>query len=130
MKYFIAVIDKDSDSAYGATFPDIEGCFSGADKEKDLVPNCIEALNLWSEYCSLPRPMTIDEVRTIDWVKESLADGAYLISIPFIQKHHKPTKVTISIDKGIVEAIDATAKQHGMTRSAFIADAAQRQINN
>lgn len=44
-----AVLDKDADSAFGVTFPDLPGCFSAADTVEDIIPNSLEALSLWFE---------------------------------------------------------------------------------
>ncbi|BAI95836.1 conserved hypothetical protein [Sphingobium indicum UT26S] len=49
MKYFYAVVHKDADSAFGVSFPDLPGCFSAADRLEDVLPNAVEALELWFE---------------------------------------------------------------------------------
>ncbi|WP_373089903.1 type II toxin-antitoxin system HicB family antitoxin [Sneathiella sp.] len=36
MKYFIALVHKDPDSAYSVEFPDVPSCFSAADDQADL----------------------------------------------------------------------------------------------
>ena len=47
--HYVAVIDKDPDSAYGIQFPEVPGCFSAADTFEEIVPNAIEALSLFFE---------------------------------------------------------------------------------
>ena len=47
--HYVAVIDKDADSAYGIRFPEVPGCFSAADAFGEIVPNSIEALSLFFE---------------------------------------------------------------------------------
>lgn len=37
MKYFIAIVHKDADSAFGIGFPDLPSVFSAADEESDLT---------------------------------------------------------------------------------------------
>ena len=49
MLTFLAVVHKDADSAYGVQFPDLPGCYSAADKAEDVIPNAMEALELWFE---------------------------------------------------------------------------------
>ena len=46
--HYVAVIDKDTDSAYGVRFPDLPGCFSAADTFDEIMQNAIEALSLVS----------------------------------------------------------------------------------
>ncbi len=47
--HYVAVIDKDPESAYGVQFPEVPGCYSAADCFDDIVPNAIEALSLFFE---------------------------------------------------------------------------------
>ena len=47
--HYVAVIDKDPDSAWGARFPEVPGCFSASDTFEEIVPNAIEALSLFFE---------------------------------------------------------------------------------
>jgi predicted RNase H-like HicB family nuclease len=126
MQYFYAVVHYDEDSAYGVTFPDIPGCFSAADELGDVVPNAVEALTLWFEDQDSIQPRSIDAVR-ID-VAEDLAEGAFLIAVPWIAPAKTLERVHLSMDTAVVEAIDAAAKRRRQTRSAFLADAARQLI--
>lgn len=47
MPNFIALIHKDSASAYGISFPDLPGCFAAADAEADIFDRATEALALY-----------------------------------------------------------------------------------
>ncbi|WP_287247548.1 type II toxin-antitoxin system HicB family antitoxin [Mesorhizobium sp.] len=59
MKNYFALVDKDPGSAFGIRFPDIPGCFSAADAAEDIVPNAVEALQLWQRICPFrSRPAT------------------------------------------------------------------------
>tara|TARA_Y100000385_G_scaffold204476_1_gene211811 strand:+ start:238 stop:558 length:321 start_codon:yes stop_codon:yes gene_type:complete len=49
MNTYFSVVNKEHDSAYGLWFPDVEGCFSAADREEDIISNAIEALLLHLE---------------------------------------------------------------------------------
>lgn len=126
MQYFYAVVHHDEDSAYGVTFPDIPGCFSAADDLGDVVPNAVEALTLWFEDQDSIQPRSIGAVR-ID-VAEDLAEGAFLIAVPWIAPAKTLERVHLSMDTAVVEAIDAAAKRRRQTRSAFLADAARQLI--
>ena len=48
--------------------------------------------------------------------------------VPLLLDKGRPTRANISIDAGLLEAIDAAAKQRGLTRSAFLASAARDKI--
>lgn len=128
MKYFIALVHKDSDSAFGISFPDLPSVFSAADIEEDLTANAIEALRLWAEDEPLPVPSTYEALMARDDVRSELASGAFLARIPFIQDDTRVVRANVTFEKGILDAIDAVAKERGLTRSAFLASAARKEI--
>ena len=128
MRYFIAVVHKDKRSAYGVHFPDVPGCHSAADDMDALIPNAIEALGLFAEDAELPVPRGIDLIKSDPEVAEELSEGAFLIAVPFIENDQKVVRTNISIELGILKAIDAAAKSRKMTRSAFLAQAARHEI--
>lgn len=126
MKTFIAVVHKDAVSAYGIHFPDVPGCFSAADAFDDALPNAVEALALYFEGASVPEPRGLDAIRAE--AAEEIAEGAALIAVPLVITTRASARVNISLDKGTLAAVDAAAKQRGLTRSAFLAQAATNEI--
>ena len=48
--------------------------------------------------------------------------------IPLLLDRGSSRRVNISLDRGLLEAIDDEARQRGMSRSAFLATAARREI--
>jgi hypothetical protein len=50
--------------------------------------------------------------------------------IPLILDRARPVKANISLDAGLLEAIDDEAKRRGLTRSAFLVSAAIDKIEN
>ncbi|MCH4548743.1 type II toxin-antitoxin system HicB family antitoxin [Rhizobium changzhiense] len=128
MKYFIALVHKDSDSAFGISFPDLPSIFSAADEEEDLTANAIEALRLWAEDETLPMPSSYDEISSRQDIREQLAAGAFLTRIPFIEDTTRTVRANVTFDKGMLDAIDKAAKERGLTRSAFLASAARKEI--
>ena len=126
MRYYHALVHKDDDSAYGVEFPDLPGCFSAADEVEDVTPNAIEALSLWFEDQDEVDPSSVERVRAA--VAEDLADGAFLVMVPWIGRNTRPTRVNISIDKAMLTAIDSAAATRRLTRSAFLAEAARNEI--
>ncbi|MEQ1498324.1 MAG: type II toxin-antitoxin system HicB family antitoxin [Novosphingobium sp.] len=126
MQYFYAVVHKDEDSAFGVTFPDLPGCFSAADRMEDVLPGACEALELWFEDAAHVTPMRLDQVRA--QVATDLAEGAFLIAVPRIRRTGRVVRANISIDRGMLDAIDRVATERNLTRSAFLADAALKEI--
>jgi Ribbon-helix-helix protein, copG family len=61
-------------------------------------------------------------------VAAALAEGAVLAVVPLLLDAGRPAKANLSVDAGLLEAIDEAAEAHGLTRSAFIASAAREKI--
>jgi len=126
MKYFYAVVHKDEGSTYGVHFPDLPGCFSAADDLEDVIPNAIEAMELWLEDQPEPEASSVERIR--EAAAEDLAEGAFLVMVPRMTTSGKLTRVNLSLDMGTLAAIDAAASARKLTRSAFLAEAARNEI--
>ncbi len=129
MPHYFAIVHKDTDSAYGISFPDLPGCFSAADVEADIIPNAMEALELWFEDATnTPDPSGIDKLKSDADIAAELASGAYLIAIPYRRNGGKSQRINITLNKGLLELIDEEATRRKMTRSALLAQAAEKEV--
>ncbi len=128
MNRYLALVEKDGESAFGVRFPDVPGVFSAADREEDVMFNAIEALQLWAEDMPLPQPSTQQAVVARPEVREALAAGGYLVSVPLIDNDSAVVRANVTFERGVLRAIDAAARERGLTRSAFLASAARREI--
>ncbi len=126
MQYFYAIVHKDEGSAFGVHFPDLAGCYSAADAIEDVLPNACEALELWFEDAEPVVPQRLDEIRAL--AAEDVADGAFIVAVPLIRRTGKQVRANISLDRGMLDAIDRAAAERNLTRSAFLADAARNEI--
>ncbi|MEP7222064.1 MAG: type II toxin-antitoxin system HicB family antitoxin [Novosphingobium sp.] len=126
MQYFYALVHKDMDSAFGVTFPDLPGCFSAADEIEDVLPNACESLELWFEDSADVSPLRLDQVQVL--AADDLRDGAFIVAVPRIRRTGKQVRANISLDRGMLDAIDRAATERSLTRSAFLADAARNEI--
>jgi predicted RNase H-like HicB family nuclease len=126
MKYYYALVHKDADSAFGIEFPNLPGCFSAADEIEDVLPNACEALELWFEDQPEVSPMRLDQIRVM--VADQLAAGAFIVAVPRIRQTGRLVRANISLDRGMLDAIDKAAAERSLTRSAFLADAARKVI--
>ena len=124
--HYVAVIDKDPDSAFGIQFPEVNGCFSAADTFEEIVPKAIEALSLFFEDSEPVPPRGLEAVR--EQVAENIAQGAVLMMIPYVQDRKRVVRVNLSLEKGFLDTLDEAARMRGMTRSAFVQKAAAREI--
>jgi predicted RNase H-like HicB family nuclease len=82
--HYVAVIEKEPDSAFGVWFPDVEGCFSAGDTLDEAVANAAAALRQHTEVLEsagrhLPVPRSADEVLRDDDVRAAVKNGAVLV---------------------------------------------------
>ena len=132
MPRYIALVDG-KPGAYGVVVPDLPGCTSGGKTVDAALRNAVEAVRLWAEDArsegeAMPRPRTIEAVRRDDDVAAALAKGAVLAVVPLLLDAGRPAKANLSVDAGLLAAIDEAAEAHGLTRSAFSASAAREKI--
>ena len=135
MRYLAFIHSETNDAGetiFGISFPDFPGCISGGDTVEHVVAMGGEALALAVEGMiedgeALPSPRTGKEIMA----DPDLADereGAMLAWVPVILDQGSPRRVNLSLDKGLLDAIDAEARRRGMTRSAFVSSAARKEI--
>jgi len=124
MARYIALIDGKA-GAYGVVFPDLAGCAAMGKTMDEALANAAEALRDWAEVVEeaggkLPAPRPLETLRRDRDVKAALAHGAGLATVPLVRETGKPVKANLSIDSGVLAALDAEAKRRNLTRSAFI----------
>jgi predicted RNase H-like HicB family nuclease len=79
--YYLSVVEKDPDSAYGMWFPDMPGCSPAADEFDDLPCIAAEMLRqhveaLESNGRAVPGPRLVAEVMADKEVRKSVKGGA------------------------------------------------------
>jgi predicted RNase H-like HicB family nuclease len=130
---YVAIAEKDPDSAFGIWFPDVEGCFSAGDTLAEASANAAAALRqhveaLESAGRPVPPPRSVDDVLHDGDVREAMAANAMLLAVPLLSDAGRTVRVNVSLDKGLVDQIDAAASARGLTRSGFLAQAAREKI--
>ena len=128
MTQFVGVADKQPESAWGIWFPDVPGCTSAADSFDDLFPNACQALEFHLEDTDVPVPRSAEEIMTLQEVRDDLAGGAVLLMVPLLRAENRKVRMNVTGNAYLVGAIDDAARQRGITRSAFLMQAARREI--
>jgi predicted RNase H-like HicB family nuclease len=132
MSRYVALIDGKA-GAYGVVVPDLSGGTSGGRSIDAALRNAVDSVRLWAEDAradgeALPRARSIETLRRDPEVAAALVKGAALAIVPLVLDAGRPAKANLSVDAGLLEAIDEAAEAHGLTRSAFIASAAREKI--
>jgi predicted RNase H-like HicB family nuclease len=124
MTRYIGLIDGKA-GAYGVYFPDLPGCTAmGATIDK-AIANAADAMRDWvdateSKGGTIPAPRTRESVAEDPDAAEMLGEGALVVRVPLVRQTGRPIKANLSIDAGVLAAIDEEAKRRKLTRSAFI----------
>lgn len=134
-KYYLGIVEKDADSAWGIWFPDMPGCFPAADEFDELPRVAAEILRqhveaLESNGRPVPVPRSIVEVMADRDVKKALRAGATTMLVPLLADPGRTVRVNVTVERGLLDQIDEAAEARGLTRSAFLAQAAREKITS
>ena len=128
MVFYVAIVDG-APGAHGVVVPDLAGCTSGGATIDEALRNAVEAVTLWVEDAradgeKIPRPRPAEKLRDDPEVAAALA------YVPLVLDAARPVKANLSLDAGLLNAIDEAAARRGLTRSAFLASAAREKIKS
>lgn len=131
---YIAFIHKDAASDFGVSFPDVPGCFSAGETLEEAAQNAATALSehirwLEREGDAVPVPRTLDAITSDAALTEDI-QGAVFVAVPLVRDLGSTTRINVSLDLGLLEAIDGEARSRGQTRSAFIASAVRKELTH
>ena len=134
MSRYFALLDGRK-GAYGVVVPDLPGCTSAGRTPDEALRNAVEAVRLWADDARadgerLPKPRSLEALNADTEYQAALKQGAALVVVPLLQDTGRPAKANLSLDAGLLQAIDEAAEAHGLTRSAFIASAAREKIES
>ena len=96
----------------------------------EALRNAVEAVRLWVEDPiddgeALPAPRSVEVLGAHPETAAALAAGAVLGMVPLVLDAGRAVRANLSLDAGLLDAIDEAAKTHGLTRSAFLARAGE-----
>ncbi len=118
----------DDKHAHGVTFPDFPGCFAAADEWADLpaaIQEAVQAHFHGEGAPAVPAPTAL-EVLAADPQFES---GIWLLAdVDLTRIDTSPVRLNISLPANLVEQIDVYVRNHGATRSGFLAQAARQAM--
>ena len=130
MTHYVGVLDGNND-VWGVRIPDLPGCHGGGSTPERAISDAVSAARDWTDAWtaggrSLPEPRTVAQILTDGEIDTAAGESA--VMIPLIIDTGRPVRANLSIDAGLLAAIDAEAARRGLTRSAFLAGAAREKI--
>ncbi len=129
---YVAFVHKEPDSVFGVSFPDFPGCISAGATLDEALANASEALQghvkmLEADNETVPAPRSVDAILADQQCSEE-QQGAILSAVHLIRDLGSTTRINLSLDLGLLKAIDEAARARKQTRSAFLASAARREL--
>jgi predicted RNase H-like HicB family nuclease len=129
MKRYFALLEKEPDTVWGVSFPDLPGCVSSGDTADQALANAGRALREFLEDTSahdeeVAPPSSLEQLQALEEVRVLTVAGAALVAVPVLVDRGRTVRANITVDAGSLEAIDAAARARGLTRSAFMVTAA------
>ena len=132
LSYFVGVLDGSRD-VWGVRIPDVPGCHGGGASPEAAIADAISGLSeIAADYFvnkqALPPNRSIADVIADPSSDFDAKSGESIVMIPLLLDRGRTVKANISLDAGLLEAIDAEAARRGLTRSAFLVSAARDKI--
>jgi predicted RNase H-like HicB family nuclease len=131
MRYTVIIDGKKG--SYGVVVPDLPGCTAMGATLEEALANVVAAMRDWVEVAeeagtAIPAPGDPETIRDDPQVRNALSAGAVLATAPLVRETGRPAKANLSLDSGILAAIDAEAARQKLTRSAFVEFMAKRML--
>ena len=118
--YYVGVLSKEEGTDYGVDFPDFPGCVTAGRTVAEALALAEEVLEFHVEGMlkhgeDVPEPTPLDQVDVEDGIP-------FLVPLVLQQKARR---INITINERTLEQIDKYARANGLSRSAFLVEAAR-----
>jgi predicted RNase H-like HicB family nuclease len=125
---YIGILDGKG-SVWGVRITDIDGCVGGGKTPEAAISDVTQALRDVLAYkqangVAFPKASSIVEILK----NEKLSKSESTVIIPVVLDAGRSVRANLTLDAGLLEAIDIAASQSGVTRSAFMANAAREKL--
>jgi predicted RNase H-like HicB family nuclease len=125
---YIGLIHKDADSDYGVSFPDFPGAVTAGKSLDEARAMAEEALSfhidgLLEDGEAIPEPSSLEEVMSDPENRDGVA-----ILVAVKTDTMKSVRVNVTLPEDVLAQIDKFAKERGLSRSGFLAQAAKKAI--
>lgn len=130
MAEYIALIHKEANSGFGASFPDFPGAITVSETLEELRSMAEEVLAFHIEGMAedgdeIPAPTSFDAIS----LTEDFRDAVAVLAIKAPDLANPAVRINITIPDQMLKRIDSYASQHGLTRSGFLVNAAKKEID-
>ena len=136
MTYYLAGIIREADgSGYSVYFPDVPNVAAGGESVEEALGNAASGLamalrDLAERNAPIPAPSSMEAARAKVRAERELdglpfPDDALFQYVAAPELDMAPVRVNITLPRAVLHDVDEKARLAGMTRSGFLAAAAQ-----
>ena len=128
MVNYVGILDGAGD-VWGVRIPDVSGCVGGGSTPEAAIADAAQALRDVMTHkqnggFSIPAPTPLADILSSGEVDQ----GESVVFIPLLLDAGRTVRANLTLDAGLLSAIDAAAAARNVSRSAFLADAAREKI--
>ena len=121
------------DDGWDVIFPDFPGCVSQGDTAEAAMKMAVEALALHiegmvAEGQELPEESRVNAPMP-DWVSTVAMANTVQAFLP-MEVPGRSTRLNITMDRALVDRLDAAARREGATRSGYLAQAVREKLQH
>ena len=130
-RIYSAILDREpGEESWSVLFPDFPEIASMAETDAEVATQAFDALATAidarrEDGKALPEP-TPPEAITQDWQQPW---RARVLLVPIAIDPSPSVRINITVEKALLQRVDAVAEQRGMTRSGFLSEGARRLLN-
>ena len=124
------IIHKEEGTDYGVIVPDFPGVFSGGATLEEALANLQDAIETFydgEEDAAPPEPSPLERALASE---DAQGGAVVLVDVDFDFLEKKAVPVNITLPAWLRNRIDKAAKDAGVSRSRFIAQAAQEVMRH
>jgi len=130
MTQYIGILDG-SGKAYGVRIPDLPGCYGAGRSPEAALADAMSAARDWLAHRTTkgeaaPKPRTMAQILKAEEIDPAANEIAVLVSV--VLDKGRTVRANLTLDAGLLEAIDAEAERRGVSRSAFVASLARARL--
>lgn len=127
MASYIALLRKEKKSDFSVDFPDFPGCITAGKTLEEARTRAAEALAFHIEGMEkdgdpIPAPSALDTVQVLREHRDAVP---FLVDV---EPGSAVQRLNITMPAGVLREVDAYTREIGMSRSAFLAHAAKREL--
>ena len=130
MTRYVGILDG-SGKANGVRIPDLPGCYGAGRSPEAALSDAMSAAREWLAHRAtkgeaLPKPRSMAQILKAEEINPAANEVAVLV--PVVLDKGRTVRANLTLDAGLLEAIDEEAEKRGLSRSAFVASLARERL--